>query len=152
MLFIFQIMDYINKNLVDVLLIASIIFVFLIVITLNLNRVEPMTLNKLDNQFSKLSDNELDSFIRENKYSNKHVDASNTFCNKNSNSSENLHEKCAKLSGNVCKKTGCCVYLNNESCVAGDKSGPTYLSDDNGNNINIDQYYYMNKCYGKKCN
>jgi len=159
MLFVFQILDYIKSNLVDVLLISSLISVFFVVMVvnnINFNDVEPMTLNKIEGQISHLSDDELDKHIKENAFQNKDMEASEHFCKINDSDSSILEGKCNSLGENVCKKTGCCVFMQNDKgnkkCVAGSSSGPTFLSDDNNALINIDFYYYMNKCYGKNCN
>ena len=74
-----------------------------------------------------------------------------SFC---SSGGENLHQlesECNQLTKDNCSKVSCCGYLNNEKCVNGNQFGPTFRSDKDGNNINIDTYYYMNKCTGPKC-
>jgi len=66
-----------------------------------------------------------------------------------SNSKNEIESNCNKLTETNCKSVGCCVYLNNEKCVSGNQNGPQFSTDSNGNNINVDNYYYKNKCYGK---
>ncbi len=65
-----------------------------------------------------------------------------------SNSKNEIEENCSKLTETNCKSVGCCVYLNNEKCVSGNQNGPQFLSDSDGNKINVDNYYFKNKCYG----
>jgi|TARA_Y100000992_G_scaffold227398_1_gene158865 K+-sensing histidine kinase KdpD len=71
---------------------------------------------------------------------------SKSFCQSHS-SSKKLEKSCNQLSETNCKSVGCCVFLNNEKCVSGDKNGPTYLGTPD-NLIEVDNYYYKNKCYG----
>uniref|UniRef100_A0A6C0KW90 Uncharacterized protein n=1 Tax=viral metagenome TaxID=1070528 RepID=A0A6C0KW90_9ZZZZ len=74
-----------------------------------------------------------------------------SFCEFNGGNLQNLEIECNNLSKTNCSKVKCCGYLNQEKCVTGNKFGPTYRSDKSGNNIEIDTYYYMNKCSGPKC-
>jgi cytoskeletal protein RodZ len=69
------------------------------------------------------------------------------FCKNNSAS---LKESCAKLTKKNCNATTCCVILNGKKCVAGNQDGPTFKTE-SGKDINIDYYYFQNKCYGNGC-
>jgi hypothetical protein len=69
------------------------------------------------------------------------------FCKSNLGS---LKEACSKLTNNNCNKPACCVVLNGEKCVAGSQNGPTFKTE-SGKDINIDYYYFQNKCYGDGC-
>jgi hypothetical protein len=69
------------------------------------------------------------------------------FCKSNLGS---LKEACSKLTNNNCNKPACCVVLNGEKCVAGSQNGPTFKTE-SGKDINIDYYYFQNKCYGNGC-
>jgi hypothetical protein len=78
------------------------------------------------------------------------------FCHKYQGKSHLLEEHCNKLAKGVCKVSGCCVLAhdsddNSNKCVAGNALGPTFLSTDDGTDLNFDYYYYKNKCYGKNC-
>jgi len=79
-------------------------------------------------------------------------DESRQFCAEFEGNSDILEEKCGLLNDNICKTTKCCVFANfkdgNNKCVAGSKTGPTYMSDEKENIRDIDAYYYLNKCYG----
>lgn len=66
----------------------------------------------------------------------------NDFCSSKSN--------CEKLTHKNCNKTSCCVLLNGENCVSGAEDGPTFKTD-NGDKVNVDYYYFKNKCYGDGC-
>lgn len=74
-----------------------------------------------------------------------------TFCKANSSNSIELNNKCSSLPAATCKMTSCCALVNGTQCAAGGAGGPTFKTDLNGNPINIDYYYYMNKCYGDNC-
>lgn len=77
----------------------------------------------------------------------------NNFCELHKGESHVLEEHCSKLSTNNCKTSGCCVLIGGKNkCVAGDKHGPTYHTDENEMPLNFEYYYYENKCYGEKCN
>jgi cytoskeletal protein RodZ len=69
------------------------------------------------------------------------------FCKSNSAS---LKESCNKLTKKNCNSTSCCVVLNGKKCVAGNQDGPTFKTE-SGEDVNIDYYYYQNKCYGNSC-
>jgi hypothetical protein len=65
-------------------------------------------------------------------------------------SAKNLNNSCSKLTKGNCMNTKCCVWGQETSkCYAGDKRGPTFKTDNQGNKLDVDSYYYMNKCYGK---
>lgn len=53
---------------------------------------------------------------------------SDGLCDKYSSQPHILDKHCNDLTETNCKATSCCGWLNNESCVAGDKSGPTFHS------------------------
>jgi len=73
----------------------------------------------------------------------------NNFCKMYEGNSTQLEPACNKLTAQNCNKVSCCVHINGNKCVAGSKNGSTYKTDKNGNNINVDYYYYKNKCTGK---
>ena len=70
------------------------------------------------------------------------------FCDPTKFTPSDINNKCGQLSKENCNVTGCCVYLNGNKCVSGDKNGPTFLSNGKGKLLNIDYYYYKNQCYG----
>jgi hypothetical protein len=74
---------------------------------------------------------------------------SNGFCETYRGKSHELEGECNKLMQYRCNTTDCCVWSNNSKCSAGGINGVTYKTDDDGNMITIDSYYYKNKCYGK---
>jgi len=79
------------------------------------------------------------------------TDASVSFCNTFGGDSSKLEEVCGRLTSNNCKSSSCCVFVNGNRCSAGGITGPTFKTDKDGNKITVDNYYYMNKCYGSGC-
>jgi len=73
------------------------------------------------------------------------------FCESYKGSSGELNSTCGKLTNKNCNATSCCILTSNKKCVAGNSSGAIYNTDNNGKTINLDYYYYQNKCYGDKC-
>ena len=51
-----------------------------------------------------------------------------------------LEQKCNALTQDGCSKVSCCGYLNGSKCVSGSKSGPTFLSDSDGEKIIVDDW------------
>lgn len=79
-----------------------------------------------------------------------------SFCEAYKGKGDELENKCNNLSSTNCNLTSCCVYLGGGGkgkgkgkCVAGDKNGPTYKTDNDGKLITMDSYYYKNKLVQK---
>ena len=62
-----------------------------------------------------------------------------------------MNTQCGKLTRKNCNATSCCVLTSEQKCLAGNADGPTFNTNNNGKTINLDYYYYQNKCYGDKC-
>jgi hypothetical protein len=79
--------------------------------------------------------------------------SNSSICKVFGNETDKLQDACKVLTKENCIKTSCCVYLQtnetNGKCVAGNSSGPIYLTE-NQKPINYDYYYYMNKCNSNK--
>jgi len=73
------------------------------------------------------------------------------FCESQRGSSDVLNETCGNLTKRNCTTTSCCVFTSENKCVAGGVGGPTFNSDTKGKTMNLDYYYYQEKCYGSKC-
>ena len=56
-----------------------------------------------------------------------------------------LETKCNALTRQGCSKVACCGYLNGTKCVSGSASGPTFLSNANGEKTVVDEWDYMKK-------
>ena len=74
-------------------------------------------------------------------------DKATSFCEHHAGSK---NESCKKLTRKNCNDVKCCVWMSNDTCVAGNERGPTYNTDDKGKTKEIDFYYYQNKRYGNK--
>lgn len=66
--------------------------------------------------------------------------------------SHEIEKMCSGMSKSKCPYLPCCVLAsfsneNTPKCVSGNSSGPTYHTDDDGNNINVDYYYWNNNRY-----
>lgn len=148
--FIFAVLDYIIKNIVDVLLIASILFVILIfVVKYNItikDKQEGLTVKDAIKKIENGEDNTNDTVDIED-------DELNQFCKVNEGQTHILEGKCNALHNSSCKASSCCVLAKfsggKTKCMAGSKLGPTYMSNEKQNMYDIDNYYYQNKCYGK---
>ena len=77
-----------------------------------------------------------------------------SFCEHYQTIPAELKSEAEKLTKENCINTKCTIYVTTKDgtskCVAGNESGPTYKTED-GVTVDIDNYYYMNKCYGKSC-
>jgi hypothetical protein len=71
-----------------------------------------------------------------------------SLCSLYSSQPKALNDKCGSLTEKNCNSTSCCLWLNGETCVAGDENGPTFRSK-NGENINVKYYSYKNNLIGK---
>ena len=71
------------------------------------------------------------------------------FCSSLIHNSHKRESGCNKLTKGNCQSSDCCVFLNGKKCVAGNANGPVYRSNDNGDKIDVDNYYFKSKCYGK---
>jgi hypothetical protein len=136
-------LKYILKIFIVVFLILSLI-VFINTIGLNLNAQTPnkkllqvVTMEGLTNS------SKPDTSIIVNK--------SDAFCESYRSSGGALDDSCQKLTKNNCNSTSCCVWTSDSKCVAGGANGPTFNSDANGKTIQLDYYYFQNKCHGPKC-
>ena len=79
-------------------------------------------------------------------------DFAKSFCQVNEVSGKKLNENCSKLTEKNCTSTSCCIWTSNKTCKAGNQDGLLFKKDINGNPVNIDYYYFGEKCYGEKCN
>jgi hypothetical protein len=68
-------------------------------------------------------------------------------CVKHAGNNKVINAKCQELTAENCKIPSCCVLLNGNMCVAGNKNGPTYLTQD-GKELDYKYYVNKNKCYG----
>jgi len=98
--------------------------------------------------FPKNHNNEVIIETMENANSSLNTDKYEDFCKIHDGSSHTLEESCNNLTAENCNKVSCCVHINGNKCVAGSKNGATYKTEKNGEKIDVDYYYYKNKCVG----
>lgn len=136
--------DFYNKN--GFITLMLVVLCFTVLIYLNLLNIKP---------YAEKNNEDKEKVIIENiNNMNKKRDELKEsllkgFCKVNEIDPINLEEKCNMLTKNNCLKTNCCVYINDNKCVAGDKNGPTFRDKDNGREIKINNYYFKDNCYGK---
>jgi hypothetical protein len=124
-----------GNMLPEIILVSFIIFFVLLIINLSGINMNPKT----DEKVAKIVTVEgFENTIK-------------SFCEVNETQPDELNKSCNKLTKENCNATSCCIWLNDSKCVAGKEDGPLYTQDENNNKINIDNYYYKNKCYGNKC-
>ena len=126
---------FLNVFIISLLIIALIVFMNVIGINLNIEEqpkklLQVVTIEGLENSIKTGAD---------------------AFCESYKGSSGGLNSACGNLTNKNCNATSCCVLTSDKKCVAGNANGPTYNTDNNGKTINLDYYYYQNKCYGNKC-
>lgn len=78
-------------------------------------------------------------------------DGSSSFCKKYQSNPHELHKQCQKFDKNACNIPQCCILLNGTNCVAGNKHGPTFYTDDDGKDIDIGYYHHQGTCRGVNC-
>ena len=72
------------------------------------------------------------------------------FCEKHRSSGVKREQECNKLTKDNCAKTSCCVYTNNNKCVAGSAHGTLYKTK-NGEKIDVSTFHHNGKCFGNNC-
>ena len=71
------------------------------------------------------------------------MNSSDAFCKSFQGSSGKLDDACGKMTRNNCNDTSCCVWTSDGKCRAGNASGPTFNSDENGKTKVLDYYYFQ---------
>ena len=136
-------MDFSRSDVLNIFIGVIFIFaliIFMDVININLNTEESnKKVVQVVNIEALKNNNDTDTSIDLNPISD--------FCKSGSDS---LKTSCGKLTKKNCNSTTCCIMLNGKKCVAGNEDGPTFKTE-SGEDINIDYYYYQNKCYGNSC-
>jgi len=80
------------------------------------------------------------------------TDGVDNFCEKYSSSPEKLKTACNNISEATCQNLDCCALISGSgtnTCVAANKYGPMVrtLSDENGEMVTMDYYYYQGTKY-----
>ena len=142
-------MGLIDNNVVLLILVIALIFSLLL-----LFNIKGWNLNIPDVQKTLLGTVTMESMENkvdiESELNSMKLNQLDSFCENHRESGSALNQSCNKLTQDNCNSTSCCVWLNNEKCVAGGEDGPTFQTQ-NGKKIDVDTYYYQNKCYGNNC-
>jgi hypothetical protein len=94
----------------------------------------------------------MEAFQKQEKDQKQNISSgADAFCQSYKGNSGNLNTSCGNLTNKNCNATSCCIFTSDQKCVAGNADGAIYNTDSNGKTINLDYYYYQNKCYGDKC-
>ena len=144
-----EIVDFIKENYVSIAIIVVVVLLLLVIIKIkeiDLNPPKPesklvqqVTVETLDNM-NDASVLDLEENIERLKFN-----PVESFCESYLGNSLELDKACNELTETNCAQTKCCVYTG-KKCVAGDKDGPTYKTDQDGKLITMDTYYYLGKC------
>jgi hypothetical protein len=136
---------FIKENYISIAVIVSIIFVLLLIISIkewDLNPPKPdskLVQEVVVETFS--LDQDLTKEISDLK-----LGSTDSFCQSHLGKSVELETSCGQLTDEGCSQTTCCVLATSSGknmCKAGDKNGPTFQKDKDGNLISMDAYYYQ---------
>ena len=155
--FITESIHFISKHKHDILLVTLGITIFVILRTKHLLNLEPEDVNPNKRVTKEIIIETMD--VKEKEKSEKHKkiidNMTSDFCKTLHGKSHEIEEKCKIQTDGACKVRSCCVLAMKKEkerhCLAGSITGTTHHTDDNGNDINFDYYYYKNKCYGNGC-
>jgi hypothetical protein len=138
---------FIKENYISIALIVSVIFALLIIISIrewNLNPPKPDS--KLVQSVTVETFSLDQDLIKE--ISDLKLGSTDSFCQSHLGKSAELEQSCGQLTDEGCGQTSCCVLATSSDenrCMAGDKNGPTFKKDADGNLISMDAYYYQGK-------
>ena len=158
--------SFLKDNYISIAVIVTIVFVLLIIISIrewDLNPPKPDTKlvqevvvetfkNEKGQKENEMGQNEMELLGNKNNAEIKELQTlklspSDSFCQSHLGKSATLETSCGQLTEDACQQTSCCVLTtlaNNKSrCKAGDKNGPTFKKDKDGNLISMDAYYYQ---------
>lgn len=93
--------------------------------------------------------NPMIDMMAEKEFKKLNLDPTTSFCEQQTNGIK-LQQECSMLTSTKCGETSCCVWANGK-CAAGNSRGTLFKTDKFGEPINVDTYYYQNKCYGQSC-
>ena len=157
--FVNESIKFIKQHLHDILLVSLGILIYVIIKTKYLKE-NPQDNISITNKTIKKEIVVENMDVREEEKDNEHEEIADNmsanFCKTLQGKSHEIEEKCSIQTDGACKALSCCVLASTKGdkqakCLAGSKVGPTYHTDENGNNLNFEYYYYQNKCYGSGC-
>ena len=113
-----SILDYFKENIHKIILVTILFITLLVVFAMLKVDFNPLVRKSLKKvvTIEPFNDDEKKNF-------NKRLLSS--FCDKN-NMPHEQEKKCEALNENSCNSTSCCIWLSNNTCVAGNESGPIF--------------------------
>jgi hypothetical protein len=132
-----MVIDFVKENSVSIIIVVCVIIGLLVLFSL-------LGINFEDSNKKKIS-----KIITIETIDNFNTPMNDSFCNTYKSNPSKLNKKCKELTNNNCMNINCCILANGKKCMAGNKGGPIFYSDEMNNKINIDYYYYKQKCIGK---
>ena len=149
------VIEYFKQNIDNIILVAILFITFLVVFAMLNVDFTPLVRKSLKKVVT------IEPFNNNDNLKSFHNRLTNSFCDK-SNSPLQQEEKCEKLNENSCNSTSCCIWLSNNTCVAGNKGGPVFhgkrMPTMDGINVaseekhfGIDHGQHCNSIDGKKC-
>ena len=150
--------SFIKENYISIAVIVSVVFVLLIIISIrgwDLNPPKPeskLVQEVVVETFTPGTFTPGDPNSNPNKDIMKEIQdlklsPSDSFCQSHLGKSAKLEISCGELTEEGCMQTQCCVLTTSSGkksvCKAGDKNGPTFQKDKDGNLISMDAYYYQ---------
>jgi hypothetical protein len=129
--------DFIRENSLSIIIVVCVIIGLLVLFSL------------LGINFEDSNKKVISKIITIETIDNFNTPMNDSFCNTYKSNPSELNKKCEGLTNNNCINTNCCILANGKKCMAGNKGGPVFYSDKMNNKINIDYYYYKQKCIGK---
>lgn len=152
--FVIESMLFFRNNYHSIVYITSFLFILIIYINIMGYQMDPAAHEHVTHVYTieSFKENIQSDSVKGNNLSSS---ISEGLCTHHKGSSENLELDCNTLTETTCNTSSCCGWLKTTNgiakCVAGTNHGPKYKTDNSGNKLNIDQYYYQNKCYGNTC-
>lgn len=146
-------LSFIRKNILDILLVSLGLLILLTYIILNniqLNQPEQIKKIKEVVVFEPFNNIDIKRMERNRNNVEDLTNSEQSICEKLQGQSHKIEEMCSNISTSKCSYLPCCVLASlngKEKCVSGDKTGPTYHTDEKGNMFHLDYYYYQNKKY-----
>jgi hypothetical protein len=141
-----NLIDFFNNNFINIGIIIFVVLGLLVIIS-----VKGIDLNE------PVQPTHLVQTVTVETFSNEDIDQLNMdieqgFCASLEVNTVQLEKSCNELTKDNCAEVGCCVYLRDGikgKCVAGSKNGPIFKTDQDGQMITADRYYYLDNCFGK---
>jgi len=149
-------MSFISENYISIIVLSIIIFGSIVIFAIFKDKFsDPKGIKNLSN-VSIFENNRKDDrdgrVVTIETFDDNNDSHSEAFCKKYQPQPHKLREHCKNLGVRGCHVPRCCVLLNGEECVPGDRNGPSFRTHF-GEAINAKYFYFQGKCItlGEKC-